>query len=443
MGTTQSRSSRREFFKATGVLAAGAAGTLSATTLTGHAAGPAEKTSASNTRVGFIGVGGRGTYLLRLILQMPEIDVTAVCDINESHLNRAIKAVEDARHTKPAGYSDGPFDYRRLLDRGDVDAVVIATPMPLHAPMAVDALNAGKHAYSEVAAAMTLDECWALVETEEKTGRLYMLAENYCYFEHCMTILEMVRRGVFGEPTWAECGYVHDCRAIKFEGDGTLTWRGEMSRDYIGNLYPTHSLGPVAQWLGINRGDRLVSLASMTTRQASLERYAKTRFGPDHPAAKIKFAVGDCTSTILRTARGVVIDLRYDTSSARPHPSTTYQGLQGTTAAYISDGERIWIEGRSKEKAWEPLANYEDEFRHALWKQFKSEARKTAHGGGDYFVIREFVNAIRNGTPVPIGAVDAATWSSIIPLSAQSIREGGKAVEVPDFTKGKWKRKSA
>jgi predicted dehydrogenase len=403
----------------------------------------ADGQTADRLRFGFIGVGGRGTYLLRLILQIPEVRVTAICDINEGNLKRAIKMVSDKDGSRPVGFSKGPTDYHRLLERNDVDAVLIATPVPLHAPMAVDAMKAGKHALSEVVAATTLDECWALVETAEKTGRIYMMAENCCYMRPQMMILNMVRKGVFGDCTYAECGYVHDCRNIKFEADGSLTWRGEMARDRIGNLYPTHSLGPVAQWLGINRGDRMVSLVAMTTRQMGLERYAARRFGADSAPAKIKFAVGDSTTTLIQTANGVVIDLRYDTISARPHPTTCYYGLQGTTASYDSDGEKIWIDGKSKENTWEPLSKYAEEYDHPMWKKYESEAQKTEHGGGDFFPIREFVRAIRTGGPSPVDVYDAVTWSSIVPLSAESLRGSNKRVEIPDYTRGKWKSPKA
>jgi predicted dehydrogenase len=334
-------------------------------------------------------------------------------------------------------------DYRRLLDRSDLDAVVIATPMKDHAVMSVDALRAGKHALSEVAAGCTLEECWALVEAVEDTKKLYMLSENCCYQQSCMMVLNMVQQGVFGDLTYAECGYVHDCRPIKFESDGSLTWRGELARDNIGNLYPTHSLGPVAQWMGINRRDRLVSLVSMTTRQASIERYAAARFGKDSPAARVRFAVGDSTSTLIRTRNGAVIDLRYDTASARPHPSTTYYALQGLKASYESDGDRIWIEELTRDYAWEPLSKYAQQYEHPSWKRWQEEAKKTEHGGADFFVVREFVRAVRAGGPSPIDVYDAVTWSSIIPLSAESIRGGGKPIEIPDFTRGKWKAPKA
>jgi predicted dehydrogenase len=394
---------------------------------------------AKPVRLGFLGVGGRGTYLLRLILNVPGVEVPAICDINEAHLNRAQTVVQEARGSRPAGYSQGPTDYRRMLERDDLDAVVIATPMQVHAVMSVDALRAGKAALSEVSAACTLEECWELVEAAEKTKKLYMLSENYCYYRPCMMILNMVAQGVFGDLTYAECGYVHDCRAIKFNPDGSLTWRGELARDFIGNLYPTHSLGPVAQWMGINRHDRLVSVVSMATRQASIERYAAMRFAPDSPATKVKFAVGDSTSTLIETAKGAVIDLRYDTASARPHPSTTYNAIQGLKASYESDGDRIWIEGVSKGYDWESLGKYAEKYEHPKWRRWQEEAQRTAHGGADFFIVREFVEAVRAGGPSPIDVYDAVTWSCIMPLSAESIRGGGKPVEIPDFTRGKWK----
>lgn len=404
----------------------------------------AETEKAKNTiRFGFIGVGGRGTYLLRLLLQLPEAKVTAICDLKAANVARAAKMVQEKDGSKPAGFWPGPTDYRRLLERSDVDAVVIATPVPIHAPMAVDALKAGKHVLSEVVAAATLEDCWALVEAVEQSRCVYMMAENSCYMRPQMMILNMVQRGVFGDLTYAECGYVHDCRNIKFEADGTLAWRGEMVRDLIGNLYPTHSLGPVAQWLGINRTDRMISLVAMATRQMSLERYTAKRFGTDSPQAKIKFAAGDSTTTLIQTANGAMIDLRYDTLSARPHPTTCYYGLQGATASFDSDGEKLYIEGRSKEKTWETLSKYADEFDHPMWKQYAEEAEKTQHGGGDFFPIREFVKAIRTGGPAPVDVYDAVTWSSILPLSGQSLRAGNKAVEIPDFTRGKWKTRKA
>ena len=399
---------------------------------------------AKPARIGVIGTGGRGTHLLGLALHQG-VQVPALCDIQPAHLNGAIRLVAKARGgKKPAGYAKDAHDYRRLLQRDDLDAVLIATPMQWHAVMATDAMKAGKAVLSEVAAAMTLEECWSLVRTAEKTKTLYMLAENCCYWPHVMTVEKMARAGLFGEPTYAECGYVHDCRFLIFQnGRGELTWRGEMMRDYSGNLYPTHSFGPVAKWLGIHRGDRIVSLTAMSTGRKSIDDYVRRRFAAGHAARKITFQAGDSTTVLLKTARGVMIDLRYDTNSSRPHPRTTYHHLQGTRGAYESRRDAVWMRGKSKGPQWEPLAKYADGFQPDLWKRHGQRAAESGHGGADFFVIHEFLRCLRDGSPAPIDVYDAAAWSAIIPLSAKSIAAGSRAVEMPDFTNGRWKTRKA
>ncbi len=394
-------------------------------------------------RLGVIGVGGRGTHHVRLALAAG-IEIPAVCDIKEAHANRAIDVIQKARPgAKVESYTKGPTDYRRMLQRDDLDAVLVATPMQDHGVMSIDGLRAGKHVLSEVAAAMTLDECWGLVRAAEETGKIYMLAENCCYWRHALMIRNMVEKGVFGDLTFAECGYVHDCRSLDFLPDGTLTWRGEMARDWAGNLYPTHSFGPVAQWLGINRGDRMVSLVASSTKPAALHDFAVKRFPEGSPARKQKFMVGDSVSTLIRTAKGRMIDLRVDMFSPRPHPRTTYHALQGLKASYESRLDGIWIDGRSKGRKWEPLETYAKEFDHPLWVEGAKEAEGTGHGGADYFCTRAFWNCVRTGGEPPVDAYDAAAWSSIIPLSHKSILEGGAPQEIPDFTGGKWQAREA
>jgi len=394
-------------------------------------------------RVGVIGTGGRGSYLLSLALAAGA-DVPALCDVMEPHLNRAIDLVAQARAgRKPAGYSLGPRDYQRMLRRDDLDAVILGTPMQWHGPMAIDALRAGKAVLSEVAAAMTVDECWGIVRAAEETGKLYMLSENVCYFQPVMMISNMVQKGVFGDLTYAECGYVHDCRTLMFEPGGTLTWRGEMARDYLGNLYPTHAIGPVARWMKINRGDRFVSLVASATGRKNLVDFVRRSFPKDHPAQKIRFKSTDSVTTLIRTAKGAMIELRYDISSPRPVPSTTYFGLQGMKASYESRIDSIWIEGRSPGHAWEPVAKYAQEFEHPLWTRWSKEAAGTGHGGGDFFVVNEFLRAVRSGGPPPIDAYDAAAWSCVIELSGKSIAAGGAPQEIPDFTAGKCETRRA
>ena len=399
---------------------------------------------AKAPRIGVIGVGGRGTHLLALALDQG-VDVPALCDIKPAAVKRGAALVAKARPgRKPTGYGTDEHDYRRMLRRDDLDAVLVATPMQWHAPMSTDAMAAGKAVLSEVAAAVTLDECWSLVRTAEKTRQAYMLAENCCYWQHLMTVGKMLRAGLFGECTYAECGYVHDCRYLMFANDqGELTWRGELVRDHFGNLYPTHSFGPVAKWLGINRGDRIVSLVAMATGGKAIDDYVRRRFGAGHAARKIKFQGSDSTTVLLKTAKGVVIDLRYDTRSTRPHPRTTYHHIQGTAGAYASRQDGVWIRGRSKGNAWEPLTKYADEFQPELWKRYGKRAAQSGHGGADFFAIHEFLRCLRDGSAPPIDVYDAATWSAIIPLSAKSIAAGSSAVEFPDFTSGRWKTRKA
>lgn len=384
-------------------------------------------------RLAFIGVGARGTGLLQLALTLDGIRVPAVCDIDAGHLGTALDLVEAAQGERPAGYGDGPYAYRQLLERDDVDAVLVAAPMQLHAEMSVDAMRAGKHVLSEVAAAVTLDECWELVRAVRETGRTYMLAENVCYYRQNMTIREMIRRGVFGALTYAECGYVHDCRSIMFGPDGKLTWRGELAQQASGNWYPTHSLGPVAQWLGVNRTDRLERLVSFSSRSVGLARYASETLGLPAESIPGPFA-GDSNVCLIRTGNGAVIDLRFDVSSERPTTSTTYFTLQGENASYEDrNGLRIHAKGRSPEHEWEPVDAYLDEFAHPLWTRWHDVADASGHGGADFYAIREFADCIREGRPSPIDVVDAVTWSCIIPLSTQSLEAGGEPVEIPDF----------
>jgi predicted dehydrogenase len=414
----------------------GTAGAATAAILTAGANGQIN----SQIRCGVIGIGGRGTHLLRVLLGMPEVRITALCDIQESHLERGRGLVADAGQPKPPGFGEkGPRDYRRMLEREDLDAVIIATPMQDHAAMSIDSLRAGKAALSEVAAAMTMDECWGLVRAAEETGRVYMLAENACYFRNYLMVMNMVRQGLFGRITYGECGYVHDCRFLHFEADGSLTWRGQLVRDHVGNWYPTHALGPLAQWMGINKTDRFVSLVAMTTPALGARRDAVKRFGKDSPQAAIPFVKGDSTTALIKTATGAVIDLRCDTLSSRPHRTTVYHTLQGETGSYRSLTGDVWIESRSKSYHWEPLEQYAEEFDDALWQRWEKEARTSGHGGADFFVMREFLDAVRDDLPSPIDACDAAAWSCVIALAAESIRGGNIPVEIPDFTGGRVK----
>lgn len=394
-------------------------------------------------RMGFIGVGARGTELLRLVLARPEVEVPAICDINERHLKRALDLVQQARGKRPEGFSKGPDDYRRLLTRDDLGSVLIGTPQELHAVMAIDSMQAGKFVGIEVPACTTVQECWELVRTQEKTGTGYMMLENYLYSPYVMQVLNMAEKGVFGDLTYGAGAYIHEIRGMRFNPDGSLTWRGDNVAKNIGVIYPTHAVGPVCRWMGVNRTDRLVSLVAMSSKSAATHAYAVQKFGANHPAARAGFLNGDTNQALIKTAQGRLIEVRYDTASPRP-PAAGQYSLQGTKGAYESAFglRQVYLEGRSPKEAWEPLENYRDEFQHPYWAQRGEEAKSTGHNGGDYFVVSDFLEAIRSGQS-PVDVYDAVTWSVIRPLSAASIAGGGKAVAIPNFKSAQTTRAGA
>ncbi len=390
-------------------------------------------------------VGGRRGAAFNKALKILEdkVRLVAICDISKEVLSAWQRERPEIKIFD---------DFDELLRKGDCDAVYLATPFKLHAKQAIKAMEAGVHVLSEVIAATTLDECWKLVDSVKSTGMKYMLAENCCYLRSNMMILNMVEKGVFGELTYAEGAYIHDCRNLFFDDHGHLTWRGSLLREHSGNFYPTHSLEPVAQWLGVNKpnGDRLITTSSFMTKEAAMHRFVEKKFGADHPGAKRSFYLhGDSTTTIICTEKGVVIVLRMDPISPRPHNMTHYV-LQGTSASYISarhvnEDPLIWIEGKSpgtspsltlqQEAKWEPLWVYSDLYEHIRWKEKGDLARDFGHRGSDFFVIEDFIDSIIYDRQPPINVYDAVTWSSIMPLSIESMRKNGAPIEIPDFTK--------
>jgi predicted dehydrogenase len=390
-------------------------------------------------RIGVVG-GNRGLGMAESFVAMEgRMEIVAVCDVDRQLLERNEKGLPGV----------GLYtDYDKMLAESDCDAVLIASPYTLHAEQALKAMESGRHVLSEVVAADTIEDCWRLVESVERTGVTYMLAENCCYGRHSTMVLNMVERGLFGELTYAEGAYIHDCRELLFSKDGTPTWRGLIRHRTDGNTYPTHSIGPVAQWFGINKKDRLVSAACFSTQQTSAMRYVERKFGPDNPASKPDwYKHGDSATTVLQTERGAVIVLRIDWVSVRPE-NTGHFVLQGSKGAYLSPRRKdedhlVWIEGRGKATGdgiatdWENLERYSKEFEHALWRKFGPQTEKAGHGGIDFLVMHEFVEAVLEKRPSPIDVYDAVTWSAIVPLSLESIRRGGVPVEVPDFRSGR------
>jgi predicted dehydrogenase len=388
-------------------------------------------------RLAIVGGHRGGAFRQTLAVLAEHVALTAVCDLNPAVLAAWQEIQSDLRTFG---------DYTHLLEADVCDAVLLATPMDLHAQQAIQALEAGKHVLSEVIAATSLEDCWQLVEAVERAERVYMLAENYCYTRPTMLVRTMVERGVFGTVSYAEGAYIHDCRPLMFDGQDQLTWRGYLGRQSPRNVYPTHSLGPVAQWLGCTgprATDRLTEVLCWTTPDRARRLYVEEYVGATHPAAAPGFfTAGDSASTLIRTVGDAVAYLRVDVSSPRPH-NTTHYVLQGTQAAYLSarypeDEPLVWIKDRGPdqrigEEAWQSLWAYAPEYEHPRWQAEGAVARTAGHGGGDYFVIEDFLRAVRGEQPVPIDVYDAVTWSSIYALSAASVQAGGHPQAIPSF----------
>jgi predicted dehydrogenase len=384
-------------------------------------------------------VGGRRGRAFRhgLSALSERVTLSAICDTTPAVLDEWSEEYPDVpRYTR----------YEDLLAADACDAVFLATPIQAHVTQALAALAAGKHVLVEVPAATNVDDCWALIEAVERSGKTFMMAENACYTRPNMMVRHMVEQGFFGHRTYAEGAYIHDTRNLLFTPDGQLTWRGQIARDFNGNTYPTHSLGPVAQWLGAagpTPKDRFVELVCYVTPETSRWRYAAERFGANHPAAQPDFfTMGDSASVLMRTENGAVVYIRRDSASPRPHNTSHFQ-LQGERAAYLSprhaaEDPLIWIEGRSPgerfgREQWQSLWEHAAEFEHPRWRERGDVAREAGHGGSDYFVVEDFVNAVLTGAPPAVDVYDAAIWSCVFGLSCESVRLGGKPVSVPDF----------
>jgi predicted dehydrogenase len=392
-------------------------------------------------RVGMVGVGSRGSYHLDVLLAIDSVEIKALCDVDDGFLYRAKRWVEEAKKPAPALYNRGNTDFLRLCERDDIDLVVTGTPWKWHAPVCVAAMKAGKHAATEVPAALTVDECWEMVETSEKSGKHCVMLEQANYSQQGMALLNMVQQGAFGEVTHASGGYVHDLRLVKFDPEEE-PWRLQHSVDRNGNLYPTHPTGPISWWLGINRGDRFEHLASMSTKAVCLNEFAAKFYGDRHPYASARMAAGDVNTTLLRTVEGKLMVLHHDTNT--PHPQTSEYRLQGTKGIFTGNTRQIYIEGRSpKPHTYQSFDEYAKEYEHPVWKGLDPNRFKTSrgHGGGATTPLmwERLAKALRSGERPDQDVYDAVTWSVISPLTERSVAAKSRPVDFPDFTRGKWK----
>ena len=438
------RTSRRQFIKTAAVAGAGLS-VLSANSIF-------SKNAASRVRVGFIGVGLRGQNHLELALRRNDVDVIAICDIQQRMIDRSKALIRKSGKNVPQVILDGPYGYQKLLENKDIDAVIISTPWEWHTVMCIDAMNAKKYVGCEVITGTTLEECWQLVHTSEKTGMPLMMLENVCYRRDVMAVLNMVRQNVFGELIHLQGGYQHDLREVKFndgqqaigggvefgeKGFSEAQWRTLHAVNRDGDLYPTHGIGPLAMMIDINRGNRFTELVSYSTKARGLHDYIVKKSNESHPNAKVKFKLGDVVTTMIKCANEETVLLQHDTNLPRPY-SLGFR-VQGTSGIWMDVNESMYIEGKSsKPHAWEPAKEWLDKYDHPLWKKYGNDAAGAGHGGMDWFVLNAFFEAVKQKIQTPQDVYDAVTWSAITPLSEESIVLGGESVAFPDFTQGKW-----
>ncbi|MDX2032503.1 MAG: Gfo/Idh/MocA family oxidoreductase [Blastocatellia bacterium] len=389
-------------------------------------------------RLGIIGVGGRGLGMLREWLAVPNLQVTAICDIDKAATARAVARIEKAGQKAPAVYSAGERDYENLCKRDDVDFIYIATPWDWHAPMAVAAMKNGKHCGLEVPATITIDECWEIVNTSEQTRRHCMIMENCCYGQSELLVLNIVKAGLLGQLIHGEAAYNHDLRFIVNENRSEGLWRRIPHTKRNGNLYPTHGLGPVSNYMSVNRGDYFAHMVSMSSPALGLDEYRAKHEPKDSPKWKEKYICGDMNTSIIKTAQGRTIVLQHNITTPRPYDRINL--IQGTRGIFRDYPERIYIEAAGrKDEEYESLAKYKAQYEHALWKAAGEMARKNGgHGGMDYIMVYRVVECFRQGLAPDMDVYDAALWSAPGPLSEQSVAQGSMPVKFPDFTRGKW-----
>lgn len=400
----------------------------------------------TRVRVGVIGLS-RGMTHVTSCLNIEFADVVAVCDLRVDRSEAAAAQCEKKRGKRPAVYSGTETIWEQMVEKENLDVVYVATPWNWHVPMCLRIMERGKHAFVEVAAAVTVDDCWKLVDTSERMRRHCVMLENCCYGENELFVLNLVRQGVFGELTHAECAYLHDLRSMLFSLGTEGDWRRDYHWQYNGNLYPTHGLGPVAQYLGVGRGDQFKFLVSMSSPELGLTKYRDTNKPNGGKHAGEKYLCGDVNTSLLKTELGRTIMIQHDVVSPRPY--SRINALTGTGATFfdyparlaINDPKRYDLKSAGSHE-WldeKDLETMRQKFTHPLWKKLEAQSKDGGHGGMDFVMNWRHLDCLRTGHTPDSVVYDAAAWSSIIELSVRSVATGSQPVVIPDFTRGLWK----
>ena len=429
---------RRDFLKiGTAALAAGALVPDAPAAAAQPASQPFAAAPIPDVRIGFVGIGGQGGGHVRNFLRIPGCRITAVCDVRPDRTDWAAKQIASAGQPPPAVYTRGERDFERLCETEDLDLVFNATPWEWHGPIMLAAMKNGKHTATEVPAVMTLDDCWAIVEAAEKHKRHCVMMENCNYDRMEMMAFNIVRQGLFGEILHAGGGYLHDLREIKFADRGEGLWRRAWSMKLDGNLYPTHGLGPIANCLDINRGDRFDYLVSMSGPSRGLQAWAAEHEPPDSPKRHERYVLGDVNVSLIKTAKGKTIYVEHCTNLPRPY--SRIHIVQGTKGLFQGYPNRLYIEGRGRPHQWLQAQDVLAEFEHPLWKEIAEQAQGAGHGGMDFIEDYRLIKCLREGLPTDMNVYDAAALSAVIEASVRSVKRRSEPVDIPDFTRGRWK----
>jgi len=389
-------------------------------------------------RIGFVGVGGQGSSHVENLLTLEGVEIKALCDIVPEKVARWQQKIREMGRPEPAAYTRGPRDFERLCAEEEVDLVFNATPWEWHVPICLAAMRNGKHAATEVPAAYTVDDCWALVEAAEKLRKHCVMMENCCYDRLEMLALNLARKGILGDLQHGECGHDHDLRGVKFSTEGEGLWRRAHATRRNGNLYPTHGLGPVAQAMSINRGNQFDYMVSLSGPSRGLQLWQQEHLAPGDPRRSEKYVLGDVNLSLIRTMQGQTIYVSHCTNLPRPY-SRKYV-LQGTRGIVEGWPRRVYVEGKSeKEDQWDPVETWFASHDHPLWTSEKVRTASVGHGGMDWLEDWRLISCLRQGLPTDQNVYDAAAWSVIGPLSEWSVAHGTRPIPVPDFTRGRWK----
>jgi predicted dehydrogenase len=448
---------RRRFLKTTAISAAAltAASRLSASSppkSKGKYMGNFSAPKLETVRVAFIGLGARGSGHLKSISKLDGVDVVAVSDLYEDNVKINSKIAKELgkgeRHRNIAQYWGSDDKWKLMLNEIRPDAVFISTNWNNHAPMAIYSMENGAHAFVEVPIAVSLNDMWKIVNTSEETQKHCMMMENVNYGRDELMYLNMCRKGVIGELLHAEAAYIHELRfQMNQENRGTGSWRTHHYANGKGNLYPTHGLGPVAQYMNLGRkDDTFESIISYSSPARGRKLYAEKNYSEDHKWNQLDYQNGDMNTSIIKTSKGKTVMVQWDETSPRPY--TRHNLVQGTKGTLAGFPTRVALEGGLEgvvkdHYSWikgDGLIQLYEKYDHPLYKRLNQKTKNSGHGGMDGIMRYRIIECLRNGLPLDQNVYEGCYWSAVTPLSGQSISDGGMPQKFPDFTRGKWEQ---